>query len=122
MSKILVLLCLMVESSQPFDRIDMFSNEDETVYVDEIEQDRLIKQAEWKCQLAQLDSVINGNYNENTSLNYNNKLLLTKHFKEYKKCPIVWDGVICWPATSVNVTVRIKCPNYIDKFNIKSNF
>jgi hypothetical protein len=35
-------------------------------------------------------------------------------------CLTTWDSVMCWPETPVNQTVYLSCPNYIDKFNIKS--
>ena len=29
---------------------------------------------------------------------------------------------MCWPATSINNTIYLPCPNYINKFNQKSKF
>jgi hypothetical protein len=36
-------------------------------------------------------------------------------------CPIIWDQITCWPETSSNTTVYLPCPNYVNKFNRKSN-
>jgi len=29
---------------------------------------------------------------------------------------------MCWPATPINNTIYLPCPNYINKFNQKSKF
>lgn len=37
-------------------------------------------------------------------------------------CETTWDTILCWPNTPINETLEIQCPNYVDKFNMKSKF
>ena len=35
-------------------------------------------------------------------------------------CPANFDSIVCWPETPINDTVYLPCPDYLDKFNIRS--
>lgn len=36
-------------------------------------------------------------------------------------CQLHWDSLLCWPETSINNTLYLPCPNYVNKFNVLSN-
>lgn len=69
------------------------------VRINEVDQELLHNQAELNCY----NSILNSN---DTS--------------EEKVCSTTWDTVLCWPQTPLNKTIRLQCPNYINKFNTRS--
>ncbi len=99
---------------------------DQIVDIDEVTQEALITDAERDCIIKiysekrknsngeEDDSNIDGDSVENDSSDENEK------DPSKLVCPTTWDSVMCWPETHVNQTVYLSCPNYIDKFNIKS--
>ncbi|XP_075680754.1 uncharacterized protein LOC113799705 isoform X2 [Dermatophagoides pteronyssinus] len=76
-------------------------------------------------------STLNAEKERCEQMNFTRKLPVDYYFDDYnsnqdidnddnseqRRCPIVWDGALCWPESVANSIVHQRCPEYVKGFN-----